>query len=60
MEIFKQPERLSAPICAKCGIAMTWIHSALIKAERTVLHKFTCQNCGNSSQIRTPAKLAKE
>ena len=40
MEMFKQPGRLDAPICTKCGNEMTWVRSVLITAEQVIASRF--------------------
>jgi predicted amidophosphoribosyltransferase len=59
MEIFKQPEQMSAPICSECGSEMTWNRSFLSETGQTILSRFLCLHCGRAIETETP-KMASE
>lgn len=59
MEISRQPEHISAPICSECGVEMAWIRSLLVEADAMV-NMFACRRCDRTNETKTPAMTAKE
>jgi hypothetical protein len=61
MEILKRSiEQLAAPICDSCNVEMAWSRSALVAAEKAILHVFICPGCNEIGETKTPMKASKE
>jgi hypothetical protein len=61
MEILRRPiEQVAAPICNSCSVEMAWSRSALVAAEKAILHVFICPRCNKIGETKTPVKASKE
>jgi hypothetical protein len=61
METFRQSlEQLAAPICGSCNVEMAWSRSAIVAAEKAILHVFICPRCNEIGETKTPMKAPKE
>jgi hypothetical protein len=46
--------QLIAPICQACSTEMTWVRSALVEAERSIMHIFACPKCSSVNETNAP------
>jgi hypothetical protein len=61
MEILRRSiEQLAAPICDSCDVEMAWSRSALVAAEKAILHVFICPRCNEIGETKMPVKAPKE
>jgi hypothetical protein len=61
MEILRRSiDQVAAPICNSCNVEMAWSRSALVAAEKAILHVFICPRCDKISETKTPVKASKE
>ena len=52
--------RVAAPICQSCNNEMAWSRSALVAAEKAMLHVFIRDRCAGITETMTPLKAPNE